>query len=76
MEVEGKDNDEGEERCKRRWRQRWKPIGRWRREREKREAELEVEGRRAIGRCAPHRTGASAWSSKCPVNLVYFFIIK
>ena len=42
------------------------------RAREKREAEVEVEGRGAIGRCVPHRTGASAWSSKWPSNLVYF----
>ena len=71
MKVEG--NDKGEERWERRWRRRWKPRGRWRRAREKREAELEVEGRGAIMRCVLNPTGASAWSSKWPANPVYFF---
>ena len=70
MEVEGK--DKGEER----WNSnRWKPRGRWRRAREKRDAEVEVEGREAIRRCVLHRTSASAWSSKWPANPVYFFLI-
>ena len=70
MEVEVEGKDEGEERWKRRWGRRCKPRGRWRRAREKREAEVEVKGRGAIRRCVLHRTGASAWSSKWPANPV------
>jgi len=29
----------------------------------------------SIGRCAPHRTAASAWQSKSPAICLHFFVV-